>query len=160
VKALPRALSFAKHVAQTVPYDDPDACTIFAKNGAFEPKTGDGVELRNEGRGGFVLDACAETNDDGSCRTRRFAPEWVEVIRAGPVPGLRGPFFTRFGLHVALVTRVLPATPTDEAEALEHLRASVHDAWRTREVAATLQSLRTEKAARVIAEGGGPEDAP
>ncbi len=159
-KALPFALSFAKHIAQTVPYGDPDACTFFANNGAFEPKAQDGVALRNDGRGGFVLDACAETNDDGSCRTPRFAPEWVEVIRTGPVPGLRGPFFTRFGVHVALVTRVLPATPTDEAEALEHVRAAVHDAWRTREVGTTLQSLRVEKAAQVIGPDDGGEATP
>ena len=158
--AIGRAHAFAEHVRRTVPLDDPQTCVIMAKNGAFEPKTGDGVALRIEGRGGFDLDACAVTADDGTCERAQFAAEWTEVIRHGPIPGLRGPFFTRFGVHVAIVTRVLPATPTEDPALLDHLRETVHDSWRARELGERLQTLRVEKAAQILGPAGAGEDAP
>jgi hypothetical protein len=159
-KAVARASAFAEHVRRTVPFDDPAACGIMANGGAFEPKTGDDVELRIEGRGGFDLRACAETADDGTCTRTKFAPEWIAVIENGPIPGLRGPFFTRFGVHVALVTRVLPATPSEDPALLDHLREAVHDSWRARELGERLQSLRVEKAAQIVGSAGAGEDAP
>jgi hypothetical protein len=159
-KANARALAFAEHVRRTVPLSAPDACTILTQNVQLEPKTGDGVKLKLEGRGGFHLDSCLEKSDDGTCKQPQFAPEWVEVIREGPVPGLRGPFATRFGVHVALVTRVMPATPTDDAALLDHLRGVVHDAWRARELGAALQSLRVDKAVQILGPAGAGEDAP
>jgi len=153
IAALERVHAYARHVRRTVALDDPEACDLFTRNARLERTTFAGGKLRIEGPTGFHLDACAELGDDGVCKTAQLAPEWVEVVRRSAVPGWVGPFFTRFGVHFVLVTRVLPAQLDSDPDFLDRIRAAVHDAWRSRELGERLQSLRVERAAQLALPG-------
>lgn len=154
--ALARVADVRRHVEAIVMLDDDDACTrMFAKL-ALERGDGDDddpVVLRSEGPGGFDLDACSvEPGPAGSCSAPRFAPEWVEAVRTGPTPGLRGPFASRFGVHLVLVREILPANLPDDEGFEARLRAAVHPTWRAAAAGAWIAALRTRHAA-LIASG-------
>lgn len=150
--ATARIAELRRHVLPTVPLADPEACDLLARmlpleGGADDPD----VVLRSEGPGGFDLDACAVAPAaDGSCTEPRFAPEWVAAVRTGDVPGLRGPFATRFGVHLALVREVMPANLPGDPEFEARLREAVHPAWRAKSLGEWIATLRTRHAALVV----------
>jgi hypothetical protein len=154
-RALARMEALRRHVEATVPLDDADACELMLRNTELERDPDDDtIALRSEGAGGFDLDACAEPlGSDGRCDSPRFAPEWVDAVREGPVPGLRGPFPTRFGVHLALVREVLPASLPENPGFEAELRARIHPMWTTAALGEWLTSLRTRHAA-LVAVGG------
>lgn len=154
-RALARMEALRRHVEATVPLDDDDACELMLRNTELERDPDDDVvALRSEAAGGFDLDACAEpAGPDGRCDSPRFAPEWVDAVREGPVPGLRGPFPTRFGVHLALVREVLPASGPEDPGFEAEMRARIHPMWSTAALGQWLASLRTRHAA-LVAVGG------
>lgn len=153
--ALSRMQTLRRHVEATVPLDDPDACGLMLRNTELERDPDDDtLVLRGEGAGGFDLDACAEPpGPDGRCDEPRFAPEWVDAVREGPVPGLRGPFATRFGVHLALVLEILPANQPEDPGFESELRTRIHPVWTTTALGEWVASLRTRHAALVAAGG-------
>lgn len=145
-----RLEAFAAFVRQAVPPGDPEACTLLARLRRFAPADDDEVVIRVENAVGFDLDACAVTGDDGRCSEPRFASEWTEVVREGEVPGFRGPFPSRFGLHLALVHAVLPAASADAPGFDDAVRADITPRWRAEALAALLEDLRTREAVQVL----------
>lgn len=145
------------HVEASVPLTDPQACALMLAQLPLErDDPDDDVVLRAEGGGGFDLDACSVAPAaDGSCDAPRFAPEWTSVIADGPTPGLRGPFATRFGVHLALVLDVLPAAGPEQPDFDANLRAAVLLPWRTEAFGRWLAQLRTRHVALLASEGGG-----
>ncbi|MBX7082867.1 MAG: hypothetical protein K1X88_26920 [Nannocystaceae bacterium] len=150
-----------RHVEATVPPGDPQACSLLLADLPFErpepggPSTDPQVMLRGESGGGFDLDACAAPREaDGSCSQPSFAPEWTEAVRVGAVPGLRGPFPTRFGMHLALVVQVLPRRLPEDPEFETSLREAIAPQWRAQQFEQWLAGLRREHAA-LLAEGAG-----
>ena len=139
-----------QHVRATIDATDEHACELVARDVGFEAKKADGMELRYE-RGGFDLDACAQPlGPDGSCGAPQWDPDWVDAVREGEVPGWRGPFYTRFGVHFALVQRVLPANLPDQEGYEQELRAAILRDWRIAELQRWLAALRTEYAAQTV----------
>lgn len=154
-RALARMEALRRHVEATVPLADAEACALMLRNTELErDPSDDTIALRGEGSGGFDLDACAEApGPDGRCDSPRFAPEWVDAVREGPVPGLRGPFPTRFGVHLALVREVLPASRPEDPGFEAELRERIHPMWTAAALGQWLVSLRTRHAA-LVAVGG------
>lgn len=149
-QASDRLAHLAEFAEEVVPPGDPDACTLLARLRPFAPKDDDQIVVRVESAGGFDLDACAELAQDGSCEQPRFAPEWTSVVRDGPVPGFRPPFFSRFGLHFVLVHAVLPAKSPDALGFTEEVRASVTPRWRAEAYAKLIEDLRTRAAVQIL----------
>lgn len=151
-RATERIATLRRHVESTVPLADAEACDLLARRIPLESDTTDAeVVLRGEGAGGFDLDACAvPVGADGTCSEPRFAPEWVAAVRDGDVPGLRGPFATRFGVHLALVREVMPANLPEDPEFETRLREAVHPAWRAKSLGEWIAALRTRHAALVV----------
>jgi hypothetical protein len=151
-RAMERGAELRRHVEWTVPLDDADACDLFARMTVLEGKADDAqVVLRIEGPGGFDLDACAVApGADGTCAEPRFAPEWVAAVREGDVPGLRGPFATRFGVHLVLVREVMPRNLPDDPGFEDRLREAIHPLWRTKALGEWIAGLRTRHAALVV----------
>lgn len=150
-RALAWMTEVREHVLATVPPGDPDSCTLLLERLELE-RTGDrpDMKIRGEGLGGFDLDACAtEREADGRCATPQLAAEWVLPVREGPVPGLRGPFVTRFGVHLVLVREVLAPSGPQDPDFDTRVRAAVHTAWQTETFGAWVASLRTRHAALV-----------
>jgi hypothetical protein len=144
-----------RHVRAVIPADDPKACELLTRDLVFERRSDDGIEVKYE-RARFDLDACAvELDSDGRCAEPRFAPEWVELVRTGEVPGWRGPFWTRFGLHLALVQEVLPANLPGDDGFEQRLRESIHRDWQSAELLRWLAGLRTEYAAQLVVSEDG-----
>ncbi|MBK6917126.1 MAG: hypothetical protein IPH07_06980 [Deltaproteobacteria bacterium] len=146
-----------RHVEATVPLGDPQACALMLSMLRLEhDDPDDDVVLRGEGGGGFDLTACAVAPAaDGSCSEPRFAPEWTAVIGDGPTPGVRGPFTTRFGVHLALVLEVLPARGPDDPGFDAEVREAVLLPWRTEAFGRWLEQLRTRHVALIASDGGG-----
>jgi hypothetical protein len=150
-RAMARMAEVREHIVATMPTGDPQSCDLLLarlelERAADEPD----LEIRGEGLAGFDLDACAVALDaEGRCATPVLAAEWVEPVRSGPVPGLRGPFATRFGVHLVLVREVLPASGPQDADFDTRVREAVHVAWQTETFAAWMASLRTRHAALV-----------
>lgn len=139
-----------RHLRETIDLDDPHACELIARDLQLEQKKGDGIELRYE-RGGFDLDACGEPlAADGSCAKPQWEPVWVAAVREGEVPGWRGPFYTRFGIHFALVQQIMPANLPDHDGFELGLRTAIHRDWEIVELQRWLATLRTEYAAQTV----------
>jgi hypothetical protein len=151
-RATDRVADLRRHVEATVPLADPEACDLLARRLQLEAKDeGSDVTLRGEGLGGFDLDACnVALAADGTCSEPQFAPEWVAAVRDGDVPGLRGPFATRFGVHLVLVREVLPANLPDDPGFEAALREAIHPAWRAKALGEWIAGLRTRHAALVV----------
>lgn len=151
-RATERIAELRRHVLDTVPLADAEACDLLARMVPLEGRGDDPeVVLRGEGPGGFDVDACAVAPAaDGSCAEPRFAPEWVAAVRTGDVPGLRGPFATRFGVHLALVREVMPAHLPGDPGFETRLREAVHPAWRAKSLGEWIAALRTRHAALVV----------
>jgi hypothetical protein len=146
-----------RHLRDLVDLSDPHACELVARDVPLEKKNGDGIELRYE-RLGFDLESCNVPRDaDGTCSAPTLDPTWVATVREGEVPGWRGPFFTRFGVHFAFVQQVVPAILPEQAGFEQSVRAAIHREWEVRELQSWLAALRTEYAAQtVVAAEDGP----
>jgi hypothetical protein len=139
-----------RHLRATIDLEDPHACELVARDMPLELKKGDGIELRYE-RGGFDLDACGEPlAADGTCNAPQWDPDWVAAVREGEVPGWRGPFYTRFGVHFALVQQILPANMPDSEGFESRLREAILRDWQAVELQRWLTALRTEYAAQTV----------
>lgn len=156
-RASARMAEVRRHLELAVPVDDPEACALMQRNLPLEgsaetPLDGaaDGVAVRSERAGGFDLEACAVAPAaDGTCAEPRFAPEWVAAVRDGPLPGFRGPFTSRFGVHVVLVREVLPGNMPGDEGFEARLREAIHPAWRAAAMAEWMKALRLRHAALV-----------
>jgi hypothetical protein len=109
------------------------------------------IAVEVQGLGGFDLDACATQAADGTCAEPRFAPEWVSAVR-GTSRGLVGPFATRFGLHLVLVEKLLPAQSLEDPATRQRVRESVLDRWRARELGLELERMQQSRAVQLAAE--------
>ncbi len=148
-RATARMQDVRRHLEATLPIDDAQACDLLLRDVPLETVADDAdIVVRAEAAGGFDLEACAiALAADGTCTQPQFAPEWVDAVRPGPVPGLRGPFATRFGVHVALVREVLPASAPDDDEFETRVRAAVHPMWRAAALGEWVSMLRTRHTA-------------
>lgn len=154
-RAMRRMQDVRRHVEATIPVADAEACDLLLRDVPLEQGNDDAaILLRGEGAGGFDLDACAVAPAaDGTCAEPRFAPEWVDAVRTGPVPGLRGPFATRFGIHLALVREILPASMPGDDGFEASVREAVYPVWRSKALGQWMATLRTQHAA-LVAVGG------
>lgn len=89
-----------------------------------------------------------------------FDRTWLEHVTAGAEPRLIGPFATRFGLHLVVLTRVDPASlqdgslpPQQLAAAREaRLREEIELAWRADQLQRTIAEARDRRVVRLAAE--------
>ncbi|MBC8070328.1 MAG: hypothetical protein IAG13_18490, partial [Deltaproteobacteria bacterium] len=140
----------ARHVRASVPIDDPQACDLLARDLKFEVLEQGDVKIKLE-HARFDLDACAsERAADGSCESPSLDPQWTRAVRSGEVPGLRGPFWTRFGLHLALVPEVLPSNMPSDDGFEQRLREAIHPEWQAKALQAWIAALRTDYAAQLV----------
>lgn len=147
-----------ERVQRGVPVGDIEACPLIGQHVSLSPEGSDpNVVLSFERAGGFDLDACAETAEDGSCTTPSFAPEWTAAVRGlATVPGLSSPFFTRFGLHVVYVHERLPARLADDPATEVALREAIVDGWRAQKLGEALSAMEQKRAVRVADSAGAP----
>ena len=126
---------------------DPDTCSLLRRLSSHAEGTSR-WKVRFEASG-LDIHACAEMADDGSCRTPRWAAEWVEHVEKAKGPGFLPPFFSRFGLHYVYVHDILPPSPADDPATEQTLRTAVLTEWRARRLAEQLQAMRTQDTVRV-----------
>ena len=89
-----------------------------------------------------------------------FDPTWVEAVGAGRDPRIVGPFATRFGLHLVVVSKTIEAQLPDgslEAAALREarenvMREEIEQGWRAGELQQTLAEIRDRRVVRLSPE--------
>jgi len=100
-------------------------------------------------------------------RTERFifAPseaealdrQWVEEVTTLAGPGLIGPFATRFGVHLVVVSKIEAAALADDSLAPEQLaaareaklRGSIEQSWRAEQLQRKLAAIRDRRIVRL-----------
>jgi hypothetical protein len=92
-----------------------------------------------------------------SCREGLWDPGWVEAICPVEAPTWVDPFWTRFGVHVVAVIKVVEADPYDASARDARVREQALVPWRTSALGEALARMRRDLGVRVVAP---PADAP
>jgi hypothetical protein len=88
---------------------------------------------------------------------KSFAPEWLEQVTASSEPRVIGPFPTRFGLHLVILTKIEPAAladgslPPEQLAAARELalREAIELSWRADQLQRTLAEARDRRVVRL-----------
>ena len=125
-------------------------CKLFKHVVGLSSRTSNGHHraIRSES---FVIDLLVKD---------RWAQEFVDHVAPVNSPTLIPPFFSKFGLHIVVVPKVLEShladesLPAEELEQLrlEHLREKIHPAWLRDEFSKQLIELRKSYRARLGSE--------
>jgi hypothetical protein len=86
-----------------------------------------------------------------SCREESWDPGWVEAICPVTTPRWVDPFWTRFGVHVVAVIKVVEADEYEPTERERRIRESILTGWRSNTLGETLARLRREVGVLVVA---------
>lgn len=146
-KARARFEPVAERMRRYIPVGDAEACSMMKRMLRWETKEADGVTLKIDAQG-FVLDACLEKAEDGTCAKPQWAPEWTEEVERMQAPGFAEAFQTRFGLHLVYLAEVADAQLLEDPGTDALLREAVLPAWRRGALRDLLAELRHKRAVK------------
>lgn len=96
------------------------------------------------------LSVRVESGGFESCREDSWDPGWVEAICPVTTPRWVGPFWTRFGVHVVAVIKVVEADEYDPSQRDRRVRESILTGWRSNTLGERLARLRREAGVQVV----------